>query len=121
MSLKDTYSSAWEALPATIASGASMTGAINLGGLRLFGLVMPESWTAANVTFQASMDGGATWVNLYDQNGNEVVAIAGASRCIFLSPSQFSFLQYLRLRSGTASSPVAQTNGASLQLILRGI
>ncbi|NTU77322.1 MAG: hypothetical protein HGA90_05865, partial [Alphaproteobacteria bacterium] len=46
---------------ATIASGTSLSDAQNLGGLRLFGLVMPAAWTTANLTFQASFDGGATW------------------------------------------------------------
>lgn len=119
MSLKDTCVCASEALPITISSGSSLTSTINLAGLRLFSIVMPSSWTAANLTFQMSPDGGTTWVNMRDQNGNEIVAVADVSYGIILNPTQFSSVQYLRIRSGTAASPVAQSADRSLQLILR--
>jgi hypothetical protein len=82
---------------------------------------MPSAWTAANLSFQASPDGGTTWLEMYDQNGNEIVANANASSCIMLSPSQFAPLQFLRVRSGTVSTPVNQGADRSLQLILRSV
>lgn len=121
MSLKDTCVCAWEAFPVTISSGASLTGTINLSGLRLFSIAMPSSWTAANLTFQMSPDSGTTWVNLRDQSGNEVVAVADASCCVLLTPAQFASIQYLRIRSGTAATPVAQAADRSLQLVLRSV
>ena len=121
MSLKDTYICAWENLPLTLASGSALSDPINLAGLRLFSLFIPDSWTAANLTFQASPDGGATWANLYDRNGNELVAIATPGTCVLLDPQQFAAMPFLKIRSGTASSPVAQTADRALQLILRTI
>jgi hypothetical protein len=121
MSLKDTYSCAWEVLSASISSGSSLTGALNLGGLRLFAIVIPSAWTSANLTFQMSPDAGTTWVNIYDINGNELTAVAAASECIVLTPVSFSSFQYLRIRSGTSSSAVSQAADRSLQLLLRAV
>ncbi len=122
MSLKDTYTSAWEVFPVEIEAGASLTSTINLGGLRLFGIVMPSEWPSENLTFQISPDAGATWVNMLDQNGNEILATATPSSFIALNtPYQFAAIQYLKIRSGTSSIPVVQTTGCALQLLLRSI
>lgn len=119
MSLKDKFICAWEGLPSLIASGASITDTINIAGLRLFAIAIPEGWTAADLTFQMSLDAGETWINLYDQNGVEVIAVAKGGTYVSLDPVQFAPIQYLRVRSGSSSAPVAQTAERSLKLILR--
>lgn len=121
MSLRNSYSSAWEVLPVTLTGGSSITDLVDLGGLRLFALVVPSDWATANITFQMSPDGGTTWANMKDQNGNEIVVTAGASDCVLLNPTQFSSLPFLRLRSGTAASPVVQASSRSIQLVLRSV
>lgn len=121
MSLKDTCISVWEALTVTLASGSSLTEAINLGGLRLFGLVLPATWTAADLTFQVSTDGGSTWANLYEQDGTEVIASGKTSGCLTVHPSVFAAFQYIRIRSGTSAVPVSQTADRALKLIVRGV
>jgi len=119
--LKDNHISAWEAFPVLINNGGFLSDAINVGGLRLFSICMPAAWTAANLTFQMSPDGGATWVDLKYQNGSEVMASAEVSTCIILDPSKYASLQYLRLRSGTADTPVVQIATRTLKLILRSV
>jgi len=119
MSLKDNFICAWEAFPSLIASGASLTNTINLAGLRLFAIAIPDGWTAADLTFQMSLDAGETWINLYDQNGVEVTVVANGSTYVSLDPVTFSPIQYLRVRSGSSTTPVAQTAERSLKLILR--
>lgn len=121
MSLKDTYCSAWEALPVTIVGGDNTTSNINLGGFRLFGIVMPSAWTAANLSFQASFDQGATWHDLKDASGAEITVIAGADDCVVWLPAAFASLQMLKVRSGSSALPVSQTADRILQLILRGV
>ncbi len=121
MTIRNSFSNAWEVVPVTLPSGASQTDIIDLGGLRLFAIGVPSSWTTANLTFQMSPDGGTTWNNLYDQNGNEITAVADVSSCLTLNPSQFAFIQYLRIRSGTKTTPVAQTADRTLQLMLRTV
>lgn len=106
---------------ATIASGASMTGAINLNGWRLFGISMPASWTAASLTFQGSFDGGATWQNLYDSSGNEITLTTAASRYVAIDPLLFLAVPMMKVRSGTASGGVNQAQDSQLSLILRSV
>jgi len=120
MALKDTHC-AFEVLSVSIASGASLTDAVNLYGLRLFAVVMPSAWTAANLTFQTSYDGGTTWANMFDQSGSEITATADTSRCIVVNPTQFAAQQYLRIRSGTSSTAVTQSAARALRLILRAV
>lgn len=119
MSLKDTQTSAWEALPVTISNGAALTDTINLGGLRLFGITIPAEWTTANLTFQTSFDGGTTWANMQDKQGNALVVVATPNSYIALTPSNFSAVQYLRIRSGTELDPINQAEERTLKLILR--
>jgi hypothetical protein len=108
MSLSDSCSSL-ETLSTTISNGTSLTGTINLGGFRLFGIVVPSSWTTANLSFQVSTDGGSTWANMQDQQGNEIVAVATMSNCTVLNPVSFAAVQCIRVRSGTSGTPVMRT------------
>ncbi len=119
MSLKDTIASALELQTTTISSGAFLSNAVNLGGLRLFGLIMPAAWDAAAVTVLASFDGGATWNNIYDAAGNEYTIIVGASRHVILDPTAFAAIPMIKIQSGTSASPVNQTADRAIQLILR--
>lgn len=121
MSLKDTSVSAWEALSVTLASGSSLSGTINLGGLRLFGLTIPAAWTAAALSFQVSPDAGANWYELMGPDGAAVTLAPQTSCCMMLDPKFFAPFQYIRLRSGLAAAPVAQGADRMLNLFLRSI
>jgi hypothetical protein len=119
--MRNTVINVLDVLPALIANGQSLSGALNLGGLRLFGIAMPAAWTAANLTFQMSPDGGTTWVNVYDANGSELAATAAASRYIAIDPANFASLSMIKVRSGTSGTPVNQGQDATPQLILRAV
>jgi hypothetical protein len=119
--MRNTVINVSDTVTATIANGTSLSGALNLGGLRLFGIVMPAAWTTASLTFQMSPDGGTTWVNLYDVNGNELTASASTSRFIVLDPTNFASIAMLKVRSGTSGTPVNQGQDSTLQLILRAV
>ena len=113
-------------LTTTIASGSSLSGvidmsafALNKDNYRLFGIVMPSAWTAANLTFQASYDGGTTWVNVWDATGDEMSVMADANRWIALIPDALSPISFLKIRSGSSSSAVNQASDRTLNLILR--
>jgi len=120
MSIEDTFC-ANETLSVSIAAGASLSDATNLYGLRLYAIAMPSNWTTANLTFQGSADGGTTWTNMTDAYGNEISVTANVSSFIVLDLSQFSGLQYLKIRSGSSASPIAQAAARSLQLVLRSV
>jgi hypothetical protein len=121
MSAKDTCDSVLDIWPVTITNGTSLTAGDNLGGLRLFGLVMPAQWTPANLTFQASFDSGASWHNLKDSTGNEITVTASANDCAVWVPTAFASVPMIRVRSGSAAAPVIQPVDSVIQLILRSI
>lgn len=101
---------------ATIASGAAISSAIDLGVERAHRLAFPAAWTAAVVTFQTSAD-GATFNDLYDQFGEITLGTAAASRSILMPQEAFFGVRYLKVRSGTSASPVNQAAARSLTLV----
>jgi hypothetical protein len=105
--------------PATIANGAALSDAVHLHGLALFALQMPASWTAADLTFQGSVD-GTTYADVYDEAGDEVTVPAAAARFILLDPAKFLGLQRLKIRSGTTGVPVNQGAARTIQVIAVG-
>lgn len=107
----------------TIASGASVSDAVDTGGYALLALETPAAWTAAALTFQHSRDGSTSWTDLYDDQGTEVSIPSAAlsttaSRTIVDNTilNRLAPLRYLRVRSGTAAIPVAQA--AQRQFVL---
>jgi len=110
-----------QTLDATIANGASLSGACDLGNARLSAIYMPSSWTTADLTFQASAD-GVTYQDLYasDNAGNDAEYLigAGSARVITVPIADFAALRYLKVRSGTTGSAVAQGGARTITLLL---
>lgn len=108
-----------QAKTVTIASGTSLSPAVALGAQSILAIVIPAGWDAADLTFQASVD-GVTYFNLHEAaNDTEVTVQAGASRFIRLDPNLFGGLPFVKLRSGTAGVPVNQTAARTLTLLTR--
>lgn len=108
-------------ISATIANGASLSGAVDLAGLTLVGIEIDESgWTAAALTFQASTD-GTDYDDLYDAAGEATVASAqvAAGRYITLDPAKFQGVNHIKVRSGTGAVPVNQAAERTLALVAR--
>jgi hypothetical protein len=118
--MRNTVINVLDVLPATIANGQSLSGALNLGGLRLFRIATPTAITGTTLTFQASYD-GTTWNNLYDATGTEVSMTVAASRSIVIDPAVFASVNHLKIRSGTSGTPVNQGQDSTLQLVLRAV
>lgn len=104
----------------SIASGASLSGAIAIRGA-LSGIIMPAGWDAAGLTFQVSMD-NTNFSNLYADGVEFTVASAAvaAGRAVSLPLNNFLGWRYVKVRSGTAASPVDQTAARNLTLALAG-
>lgn len=103
---------------AVITNSASLSSALDLGTNRLAQIVIPSSWTTANLTFQTSAD-GTTYNDLYNAGGTEIsVTVGGASRAIVLAPADFISVRYLKVRSGTSGTPVNQGGQRVLTLVL---
>lgn len=105
------------AFSALIASGGSLSGAIDLGDHRLFAIQMPASWTTAGLTFQASYD-GVTFADVLESEATEVAVSAAASKYIVIqNPARWLGIRYLKIRSGTSASAVNQGAERTLQVI----
>jgi hypothetical protein len=101
---------------ATIASGAALSGVVNVDGRRISGIIMPSAWTAAALTFQVSAD-GVVYNDLYDEAGAEYSITVAASRYIGVDAGalELSAVDFIKVRSGTTGTPVNQ--GAAREII----
>ena len=102
---------------ATIAAGASLSGAVGTGGLDLVAIITPSGWDAADITFQALYN-GSTYFNCYISTADTEVTIqAGASRFITIPAGTLSGAASVKVRSGTAASAVNQGDAVDVGLI----
>ncbi|MBZ9937352.1 hypothetical protein LB518_13690 [Mesorhizobium sp. BR1-1-16] len=103
---------------ATIANGASLSSAADLGTGRLVGLIMPAAWTTASISFQASAD-GTTFFNLHDVGAERTIASsdAVASHFIALCLADWLGVRAIKIRSGSADSVVNQSADRVITLV----
>jgi hypothetical protein len=103
---------------ATIASGASLSGAVDLGTGRIVGLIVPAAWTTASITFQASAD-GSTFFDLYDDATQRELAssIVVASRYLALPMNDWLGIRAVKVRSGNSGAPVNQGAARAITLV----
>jgi hypothetical protein len=104
---------------ATIANGASLSGAVDLTAGVLVGIQMP-TWTAAVLTFQGSAD-DTTYTNVYTDGGSEFTVQTASDRFVQVDPVDFVGIRYLKVRSGTSGSAVNQGAERVLTLVVRPI
>jgi hypothetical protein len=110
-------SEAVETKTAVIASGASLSGAVDLGGRKLVAIVMPGTWTAASLTFQASPD-GVTYYDVYDGATERALTVA-ASYYSALAIGDWVGLRWIKVRSGATGTPVNQAAERTLTLVIQ--
>lgn len=101
-----------------IANGTSLSAEVDIGVNALVGIAMPATWTAADLTFQVSSDGGATWLEL-QTTAAAVDFKAAAGQFVAVDPTALRGFNALKVRSGTASVPVNQGADRTLTLIGR--
>ena len=106
---------------ATIAAGTSLSGVIALSSAFPVALNVPTGWTAANITFRGSIDGGTTYANARTSGGSEItINVSTAGDIYTLNPIDFAAFTHLQIRSGTTVAPIGQVASASLVLSTRG-
>lgn len=105
----------------TIPAGESVSDAVDVFSYRCIAIIMPSSWTAANLTFKVSSTLTGTYNDLYDDAGTELTALAAASRVISIDAGSgvMGPVRYLQIRSGTSGTPVVQTAARTLTLLLK--
>ena len=106
---------------ATIANGASISGEIDLGDKVFAGLIMPAEWTAAVITILVASESGGTFYSLYNDAGTEISLTVAAGTAIGIADVALALApwRFVKLRSGTAASPVAQEADRVINLVLK--
>ena len=102
---------------ATIAAGASLSGAVGTGGLELAAIITPSGWDAADITFQAKYDGTEYYDAYISTADTEVTIQAAASRFITIPAGVLNGASSIKVRSGTTGSAVNQGDAVTLTLI----
>lgn len=99
---------------ATIASGASESGVIDMGCATPVRIEMPASWTAANLRILVEAVDGATYTALQDVYGN-AIELSGldASEQIVLDPNEMLSVRRFKLKSVNTDGTGAAVNQAA--------
>lgn len=107
-------------ITATITSGTSLSAAVPIGAKTLHGIAMPAGWDAAALTFQVSVDGGTTFVEM--QSSSAVVSYtAAAAQYIAIDPTLWRGVNMFKVRSGTSGVSVNQTADRVLTFVVRPV
>jgi ABC-type Fe3+ transport system permease subunit len=101
---------------ATIAAGASLSGAVALTGRVITGILLPSAWTAADLTLSVSLD-GVTYADLHDAAGESVFTV-GASSFVGVAITGMLGFNYVKVRSGGSAAPVNQVAQRDIVLVL---
>jgi hypothetical protein len=113
---------------ASIANGGSLSGAITLEGFVLMAIQMPAAWTAADITFDGSVDGGLTFAPVFDDGGSEVKILAASAAslagkiCVNATLlEKLAALSAIKIRSGVTGATVNQVGAQrDFVFILKG-
>ena|SRR5437667_6095458 len=110
---------AGKVLTTTILSGQSLSGAVQIAGLKVLALITPAAMTGGgSFTFQVSPD-GVTYYELNDAAGNPVTSTAIATSTYY--DNQLAGLlgiNYLKVRSGTSGTPIVQAADRAIGVLV---
>lgn len=102
-----------------IANGNSQSDSVEVGHWIPNAIEMPAAWDPADITFLGSFD-GANFYPLYLDSAEVKITAPGVSTIQILPSGFLPAVRFLKVRSGTAASPVSQTAARSLALHLIG-
>lgn len=101
---------------ATIVNGGSLSSTVGVGGRVIVSVVVP-TMNAAALTFQGSHD-GVTFFDVYNSDGTTETQIgASAGLRMVEAPTALVGLPFVKIRSGTAATPIAQSAERTLRVI----
>lgn len=100
----------------TIPGGGSLSAPVELTCDEINGIVLPDAWDPAGLSFSASID-GTLFHDVYDSDGEITISadIAKPNRFVTLD---LEGIRFLRVRSGTADAPINQSQERTLQLVV---
>lgn len=100
---------------ATIASGATASGAVDARGASGGGYALPSTFDGTTLTFTVCSTSGGTYQTLYDQYGNALSVTVAASRSYPLPQELFGW-PYFKFVAGTSQS----TTDTIITVVLAG-
>jgi len=92
----------------TIQKGESLSDGIDCSAGTIMRITVPQEFTDANLTFQASSDGNL-YNDLYDDRGVEITVPVAPNTTVVISGTWARTVGFLKLRSGTRAAPVPQS------------
>lgn len=102
----------------TIAEGESLSDGADCSAGDIVRITVPQEYTEANMTFQVSSDGNG-YNDLYDARGNEITVTAKPDTAIILYNEVWGkAINFIKIRSGTASHPVEQEEDCKLAIAI---
>lgn len=106
---------------ATIASGAALSGEIDLEGYLQGAIITPSTWTAAAITFVAASVSGGTFVPVRDSYGNEVSipTVATGAANSYAVPAEVMTHNVMKIQSGVTGATVNQAAARTLSVVLK--
>lgn len=105
---RQTFVPGYTFLTVTIDSGTAVSDSLDLGDNRIIGFVPDSAWTTATLTFLTWNSITSEWVNIIDDGGTSISYTFTDSTYTAAKPTQLAGVKYLKVRSGTPSTPVKQ-------------
>lgn len=115
-----------------ISNNQALSGVIELAENVMFAIEFPTTWPAGvtTISFQSKstregIEGvnnpGEVWRNVIGDNGTEITLTVGANRIVVLSnqADAFTALRFLRIRTGTSTTPVNVSPLQQLRIITK--
>lgn len=95
---------------AVIPISTATSGAINLGGMSLVGLILPATFTGTTITFTVCDTLAGTYTPLYDASNAAVSMTVAQGRAYAVDPKNFQGIMFMKIVSGS-------TEGAARTII----
>ena len=113
----------WQSASLSIAAGSSLSASLIVAGRPILGLLMPEFWTAASLSFDVAACPGGAFYPLYSDAATQLAmkgsACVAVAACTVLD--KLSSWYAMRVRSGCgAASVVDQACARQLTLFFQG-
>lgn len=103
-------------LDADVASGQTTSAGVYLGLGVLCGVYTPAEFDGTAITFQASPDGGTTWVPVHGADGTAVSVTVAASRYTRVDHALFLGVDRVKVVCGTS-----QTGASAIKVAARRV
>lgn len=100
--------------------GQNLSSVVDLGESATFvGILMPAGWTTAAATFQACDTEDGTFKNVYNAAGTELSLVTNAANRAYQTVSGLECFRFIKIRSGSAATPVTQVGAQEVIFLIK--